>query len=143
MRAILDRSRPERPGPANAGWRSRVTPLQEALGAPLRPALRMFAAATGLVLLLACANVAGLLLARGKARRQELAVRSALGAGRGRIVSQLLMESVVLCVVGGSLGLALAAGIVRAAPAWVPVEVPELVEVRVDGLVVASASACP
>ena len=65
MRAILDRARPQRCGPLTAVWQSRVTPLQEALGAPFRLAFRMFTVATGLVLLLACANVAGLLLAGG------------------------------------------------------------------------------
>ena len=137
VRAILDRVLPRRSGPLDVGWQSRVTPLREAIGAPWRPVLRMFTAATGSVLLLACANVAGLLLARGRARRRELAVRSALGAGRGRLVGELLTESVALSVAGGSLGLAVAAGIVRAVPALVPVDVPGLGEVRVDGLVVA------
>ena len=140
VRALLDRAGPTLPTPGRAAFQSRVTPLQEAVGAPFRPALRMFTAATGLVMLLACANVAGLLLARGNVRRRELAIRGALGAGRGRIVSQLLVESVVLCVVGGSVGLAVTAGIVHAARALVPGDVPGLGDVGVDGIVVLFAA---
>lgn len=139
-RVILDRARPAAPMPWGAR-QTRVRRLQEVLGAPFRPALRMFTAATGLVLLLACANVAGLLLVRANARRRELAVRRALGAGRGRIVGQLLTESVVLSAVGGAVGLAVAAGIVRAAPALAPRDVPGLADVGVDGVAAAFAVA--
>ena len=98
-------------------------------------ALLMLAAATGLVLLMACANVAGLLLARG------IALRRALGAGTGRIVRQLLTESVVLSLAGGALGLAVTAAIMRSAPAMVPRRVPGLDQVGVDGNVLAFATA--
>ena len=140
VRTILERGR-ERPEPTSLDFETRVMSLREERGRPFRPALLMLAAATGLVLLMACANVAGLLLARGVVRQRELAVRGALGAGRGRIVRQLLTESVVLGVAGGAAGLAVAVGIVRAAPVLMPRNVPGLAEVGVDGAMLAFTAA--
>ena len=116
---------------------ARVTPLQEELVGEYRPALLVLAAATALVLLIACVNVAGLLLARGVTRQRELALRGALGAARGRIVRQLLTESMVLSVAGGAVGLAAAAVILRAVPALVPGDIPRIDEVTFDGTVLA------
>ena len=116
---------------------TRVIPLQEEMVGEYRPALLALAGATLLVLLIACVNVAGLLLARGVTRRRELAVRGALGAGRGRIVRQLLTESVLLSLGGGVLGLATAAAVLRAVPALVPVTVTRLDEVGLDAVVLA------
>ena len=116
---------------------TRVIPLLEEMVGAYRPALLALAGATLLVLLIACVNVAGLLLARGVTRQRELAVRGALGAGRGRIARQLLTESVMLGVGGGALGLATAAVVLRAAPALVPNAVTRLDEVGLDGVVLA------
>lgn len=116
---------------------ARVIPLQEHMVGEYRPALLALTAAVALVLLIACSNVAGLLLARGVTRRRELALRAALGAGRGRVVRQLLTESVVLGVGGGLVGLAAATGVLRAVPALVPGYVARLDEVGVDGAVLA------
>ena len=115
----------------------RVVPLLEEMVGAYRPALTALTAATALVLLIACINVAGLLLARGVARRRGLAVCAALGAGRGRLVRQLLTESVMLGAGGGVLGLAAAAVVLRAAPALVPGDIARLDQVGVDGLSVA------
>ena len=114
-----------------------VIPLQEEMVAGYRPALLALTGATLLVLLIACINVALLLLARGITRQRALAVRAALGAGRGRLLRQLVTESVALSLGGGALGLAAATAVVRAAPALVPGDVARLHEVSVDGAVLA------
>ena len=114
-----------------------VIPLQEELTAQYRPALFALTVAMALVLLIACINVAGLLLARGITRQRALAVCAALGAGRGRILRQLLTESVVLSLGGGAIGLAAAAVVLRTVPALVPGDIARLDEAGIDGMVLA------
>ncbi|HEV2387205.1 MAG TPA: ABC transporter permease [Candidatus Acidoferrales bacterium] len=101
-----------------------VVPLAEATVGDVRAALLALFGAVLLLFLVACANVAGLLLARTSARRKELAVRAALGAGRGRLVRQLLAESLELAVAGGVLGIAIAMGITHLLPAVLPADLP-------------------
>ncbi|HUQ80612.1 MAG TPA: FtsX-like permease family protein, partial [Gemmatimonadaceae bacterium] len=112
----------------------------------LRPRLFILLGAVSFVFLIACVNVANLLLARGGARAREMALRSALGAERWRLIRQLLTESVVLSLIGGAFGVALAFGLVRALVAASPPNVPRIGEARIDGVVLlfalAAATAC-
>jgi predicted permease len=107
-------------------------PLRDEMTVQARPALVVLAVASGFVLLIACANVTHLLLARGVARARERAVRAALGATRARLARQLLAESLLLASLGGALGIALAGALLRVLPLMAPPDFPRLEDVRLD-----------
>ncbi len=114
-----------------------ITPLLESQVKNVRSLMLMVLGATGFVLLIACANVASLLLSLASGRRRELTLRAALGAGRKRLVRQVLTESILLTFVGGAAGVILAMAGVRALIAWGPSDIPRLNSVTLDGVVLA------
>jgi putative ABC transport system permease protein len=117
----------------------RVNTLAQSVTHRVRPALLVLMAAVGLVLLVACANVTNLLLARGTARARELAVRAALGAGAGRLARQMLTESAALALLGGALGVFMAWALTKTMPTWAPEGFPRLDDVRLDARVLGFA----
>ena len=134
--AGLERQFPE----TNRGWSISIVPLMRWLiSSEIRTALFVLLAAVGAVLLIACANVANLLLARSEARRKELAIRAAIGAGASRISRQLLTESLMLAMLGGALGVGLGAAIVGVARRSLHDIVPRAEEISIDPTVLAFA----
>ncbi len=122
---------------ANAGNGAVVDSLYETLVGGVRPKLLFLLAAVGVVLLIACVNVANLLLARSASRQKEIAIRVALGASRWRIIRQLLSESVLLAVVGGALGLLISFWSVDSLASFVSDAIPQAGEITIDGRVLA------
>lgn len=120
---------------SNRGMGASVIPLHEQMVGNVKPALLVLLGAVGFVLLIACANVANLLLARSAARSQEMAVRAALGAGRARLIRQVLSESLVLSALGGAAGLLLAVWVTSLLTTLIPANVPRGNEISVDGSV--------
>jgi putative ABC transport system permease protein len=119
----------------NARLAPRIQPLKKEVVGDIGATLWVLMGTIGLVLLIACANVANLLLVRAESRQQELAIRAALGAGWGRIAREMLLESLTLGVLGGALGLALAYAALRVLVAQGPATLPRLDEIGIDPLV--------
>jgi putative ABC transport system permease protein len=136
--ALIERLRDESPenDPRHRGVEVHLGSLQERLVGPLRPALLVLLAAVGFVLLIACANVANLLLSRAAGREKEVAVRAAMGAGRLRLIGQMLVESLILALAGGLLGLLIAFWGIRGLAALNPGDIPRLESITLDWTVV-------
>jgi putative ABC transport system permease protein len=130
--SALERQYPD----ANAGVGVKLVPMHEEIVGDVRQPLLILFGTAVLVLLIACANVANLLLARAASRQRELAIRAALGAGRRRLIAQLLTESLVLATAGGAAGLLLAAWGIQALPSLAPSDLPRLTGVRLDTSVI-------
>src|SRR5262249_28301888 len=117
----------------NKGWTIEVVPLKDQIAGKIRPTLVLLFAAVGCVLLIACVNVANLLLARGAVRQKEIGIRMSIGANRGRLLRQLFTESLVLSLTAGILGLILSVLCVRVILAVSPDVVPLSSELGVNG----------
>jgi predicted permease len=135
MDTISARLAREFPQTDGRGWGAVVIPMQEEIVGNSRTMLLLLLGAVGLVLLIACANVGNLLFTRALSRRKEIAIRSALGAGRGRVFQQLLTEALLLSATGGGLGLLLAYGTLRSASTLLAGQVPRAEEISIDGRV--------
>src|SRR5690242_6818775 len=125
--------------PPQAQWTIEIQPLEENLVGKVRPMLLVLLGAVILIVFIVSLNIANLLLARASGRQQEMAVRSALGASRGRMVRQMLTESMLLSLIGGIAGIATAVGTLGFILRFVPSNVPRLSEVRIDWVVLAFA----
>lgn len=135
MNLATEQFRKESPGDVGPKARMSFLPYQFMLGADLRPFLLLLLGAISFVLLIACANVANLLLAHGESRAREIAARVALGATRGRLTLQLLTESMVIALFGGALGLVLAKACLGSLLAMAPLDLPRLSDIHLDGWV--------
>jgi putative ABC transport system permease protein len=134
-------ARVERATPGYSPPKLRVVPVTEKLVGDARTSLMLLLAAVVLVLLVGCANIASLLLARASARQKEFAIRTAMGAGRERMLRQLLVESLFLAVAGGVAGLLVAQGCLRVMLGLIPQAVPRLADATLDGRVLGFALA--
>ena len=132
LTGLATRIRAEHPPHADVGMEFGIQDLHAGVVEPVRGTLVVFLGAVGFVLLIACANVANLIMARGTGRGSELAVRTALGAGRGRIVRQVMTESAVLSLVGAAAGIALAIGGIRVLEALRPPNLPHITDIGMD-----------